>query len=682
MGSIQRKKQYSVVGAGLLALLVVSVSQASCGSNNNKSLGGDLGSSSGGDDASTCGGMSFTACADDASDGSLTSSSGSSSGFMGDDSGLINVGMKSGKVNDSNCTNGPLSATQLKAVQAGGASAGALKWLYPYDQTVFPGGIAPPTLQWSQSGNPDGIYVHITSQLYEYQGCYKGTNPGQLTLPEIEWATAFAQSKGGSQDPVTVELSTITGSTVSSIKETWLFAKGSLRGTIYYNTYNSTIAGNNGAVMMLPAGATKPTALLNIPGVVPTGPCISCHSLSADGSMLAAQKHFYPGGLTTPGSMTFDLAMGLPNSTNPSPLASDVNDDWGFSAVYPDGSLLLTAGESASSTATTAVFPFAPTNNPGMIGPVSATMFDTKAGSKITFTGLADPSAMMPMFSPDGKHIVYNDITNDGGHALVMQDYDNSTHTFSNQKVIYKDASEYPGWPFFTPDGLAVVFVMGPSSDFASIPPASFSDIGPVQASASDVTTSDLYITYLASPGAKIALDAANGFKNGNSYLPFPGRDEHLSFYPTVMPVSAGGYFWVFFTSRRQYGNLMVDTTNNNAIPLPVFQSESKKIWAAAISIGQTSGDPSHPAFEFPGQELTSGNIRAFAVLSPCKGDGASCESGLDCCGGSCTMNNDGGMACGVPMACAGEGDKCSATTPCCLQSDQCIGGYCGFIAK
>jgi hypothetical protein len=221
---------------------------------------------------------------------------------------------------------------------------------------------------------------------------------------------------------------------------------------------------------------------------------------------------------------------------------------------------------------------------------------------------------------------------------------------------------------------------MGPSSNFASIPPSSFGSLGPVQASAMDVTTSDLYITYLANPGAAIALDAANGFKGGNSYLPYPGRDEHLNFYPTVMPVSAGGYFWVFFTSRRQYGNLQKSASGT--IPDDIWNSETKKIWAAAISIGQTTGDPSHPAFEFPGQELQSGNIRAFAVLSPCKGDGATCESGIDCCGGSCTMDT-GKLLCGPPKACAGDGDRCSATTPCCPGSaDQCIGGYCSFIAK
>ncbi len=45
-----------------------------------------------------------------------------------------------------------------------------------------------------------------------------------------------------------------------------------------------------------------------------------------------------------------------------------------------------------------------------------------------------------------------------------------------------------------------------------------------------------------------------------------------------------------------------------------------------------------------PGQELGSGNIRAFAVLAPCKANGSDCETGLDCCGGSCTMGK-----CGMP---------------------------------
>ncbi len=102
-----------------------------------------------------------------------------------------------------------------------------------------------------------------------------------------------------------------------------------------------------------------------------------------------------------------------------------------------------------------------------------------------------------------------------------MQDFNAATNTFSNPVVIYKDANNYPGWPFFTPDSKYVVFAMGPGSNFASIPPASFSSVGPVQASATDVASSDLYITCLRSPGTAQALNLANGFRNGSSYLPF-----------------------------------------------------------------------------------------------------------------------------------------------------------------
>jgi hypothetical protein len=652
----------------MVATLVASVAvvAASCGGINDRPpLGDDAGL--GNDDGG--GGCTGFGC-------SGSSSGSASSGFYSDASSGSGGG--GWPIVDTSCPGG-LPAASVTALKAGGANVASLKWLYPYDQTVFPGGLSAPVLQWSQTGTPDAVYVHMKSKRFDYTGCFKGGSPTNLTIPDLEWSKAFSVSAGQS-DPLTVELSTMTGGTVSGpITETWVFAVGSLKGTVYYNTYTTAIAGNNGAVMMLRPGESQPTALLAIPGSaspVPTGPCISCHSLSADGSMLVAQKHAYPGGLAAPGSMSFKLTTGLPNAMNPSPLASTMNDDWGFSAVYPDGSRLLTAGEPADSTSITSLFPVANTNNPGMIGPKSNVMYDTSTGATIAFTGLAAPHAMMPMFSPDGKKVVFNDVDDHGGHGLVAEDFDPATNAFSNPVLVYNDAKNYPGWPFFTPDSKNVVFAMGPSSNFSTIPPSSVSSVGPVQASAADVTTSDLYIVRLSSPGVAQPLDLANGMRNGSSYLPFPGRDEHLNFYPTGSPVAAGGYFWIFFTSRRQYGNLMVDATNDGAVPDPVFHAETKKIWAAAVNIDGTA-DPSHPAFVLPGQELTSGNIRAFSVLSPCKGNGADCESGVDCCGGTCTSGK-----CSPPQACAGDDDRCTATIVCCDPAAQCIAGYCGSVVR
>ena len=166
-------------------------------------------------------------------------------------------------------------------------------------------------------------------------------------------------------------------------------------------------------------------------------------------------------------------------------------------------------------------------------------------------------------------------------------------------------------------------------------------------------------------------LDAANGqLPSGSTYLPYPGRDEHLSFYPTVSPVATAGYFWVFFTSRRNYGNTLVDPKDGPA---------SKKLWVAAVDIDAPPGtDPSHPAFYLPGQELESGNIRAFATLSPCKANGASCVSGIDCCGGACN-----GGTCGTPEGCSVAEEKCTTSADCCSgQALACINGFCSQLAQ
>jgi len=184
------------------------------------------------------------------------------------------------------------------------------------------------------------------------------------------------------------------------------------------------------------------------------------------------------------------------------------------------------------------------------------------------------------------------------------------------------------------------------------------------------VAQGDLYLVDVAT-GVAHALDAANGLlANGSTYLPYAARDEHLSFYPTVSPVAAGGYFWVFFTSRRNYGNVLVDPNDAPA---------SKKIWVSAIAIGGTPGiDASHPAFYLPGQELASGNIRAFATLAPCKATGQSCTSGIDCCGGACN-----GGSCGSPMGCSNADEKCTTTADCCGGSGlQCINGYCAVVVQ
>jgi hypothetical protein len=273
----------------------------------------------------------------------------------------------------------------------------------------------------------------------------------------------------------------------------------------------------------------------------------------------------------------------------------------------------------------------------------------------------------MPSFSPDGTLVAYNDFDSGAGHAISVADFNPTTRTFSNQRELYRDPERYPGWPFVTPDGKAVVFVLGTRNDFVSqLPPSS------VPPPLGVTGRSHLRISYLATPGQSTALDLANGSRDGQVYLPAgAARDHDLEFFPTMSPVAAGGYFWVFFTSRRSYGNV---STVDLEDPI------SKKIWCTAIDIGGQAGrDPSHPAFFLPGQELGSGNMRAFAALDPCQDEGASCENGTQCCTGFCTDHQ-----CGPPRECSGIDERCRTVSDCCnlLPGIECIAGYCAAPSK
>jgi hypothetical protein len=177
---------------------------------------------------------------------------------------------------------------------------------------------------------------------------------------------------------------------------------------------------------------------------------------------------------------------------------------------------------------------------------------------------------------------------------------------------------------------------------------------------------SDLYIVDIATSTATL-LARAMGMatpQDTGGYVPFGAEDLHKHYYPTVSPVAAGGFYWVFFDSIRHYGN----------------QGLVRQLWGSALSIAADRsyvGDPSHPAFYVTGQDLATGNHRAFTALDPCRQDGESCETGIDCCSGFCTNG-----ICGVPEQprCSNTNEACETTADCCNPADLCLGGFCGQI--
>jgi hypothetical protein len=157
-----------------------------------------------------------------------------------------------------------------------------------------------------------------------------------------------------------------------------------------------------------------------------------------------------------------------------------------------------------------------------------------------------------------------------------------------------------------------------------------------------------------------------------------------------VAPIVAGGYAWVVFTSRRQYGNVATrDPFQSDAREFDLTAGNqdgptTKKLWVTALDAPAKAGsDPSHPAFYLPAQELYAGNSRGFWVLDACKENSGACTGGDECCGGYCRVDPESGsgLCMDVPQdACSKEYDKCNVDSDCCTDGTAqlyCVAGRC-----
>jgi hypothetical protein len=519
---------------------------------------------------------------------------------------------------------GNVSATVQTQLQGTGTADPGFQWLYPYDKTVFPRGLQPPKMQLGGMSPPDATYVQVTFPSFQYQGYFGPSTPGSVQLSTAVW-TAITESATATT-PVQVQITKVSGGQVSGpITESWTIAQGNIKGTIYYETYGSTIIGGSGVgIMQIQPGASQPT-------VVKTGCGNVCHAASADGSTLVAAVQI------SSTSASYDLKNGAEL------IFGNQTPSFTYGGLYPDGSFLISATDYR------AWAPIAPSG-----------LFDTQTGASIAAPGWDGVIKRdgTPAFSPDGQHIAFNHEDTGQGHSLAVMDFSQPSHTFSNLTDIATDATSTLAWPAFTPDGKWVIYHAGSNAAFETDANAS----------------GDVFMVDLATHTVQ-RLNALDGYTGPGSGTYLPASDTGLSFAPTVLPEAVGGYFWVVFTSHRSYGNTLPSKENGD---------EDGKLWVAAIDRNPTAGqDASHPAFYLDGQEQISDNLRGFWVLNPCQQDGSGCQSGDECCGGYCLANGEGGaQTCGsVAQGCAQDLDKCTTASDCCDANAQCINGRCAAPA-
>jgi hypothetical protein len=449
---------------------------------------------------------------------------------------------------------------------------------YPIDQAISPRNIPPIEVQWAASGN-DLFHVAITSS---YAAIDVYTTDVQATLAAADWDAVAGTSAGG---PLSF---TVEG--LAQAAPQTKYASGAVKITMSHDIIDRTAiyywASSQGSIMSETFGDTgAPTAIKS--------DCTACHSLSRSGSRLGYSR-CVAGNCNTEwiGFMHYDSVAQKWNDTVD---ANNEQINGSFTTFAPVG--YPYPDDSQSLAAVTMNGAYLKLYDPDTGSPIGSNL-DT-----VSTHGPGSPrAALMADWSPDGKTIVYTStphpgqwIDLDGGSiATVGYTYTSASHVFTEPTFLVTSPITLNGqtyenlfFPSYSPDAKLIVF-------------------NAARASWRNFTDSK-------TAGQRLALTSATGGWVQDLTQMNGGTGDMDITWPHWAPGNTKDYYWIVFSSERDYGH-EVTAANTNPACIANGVKQCKQIWIGAIAKDKLSGtvDPSAPPMWLPGQDPKTDNISPY----------------------------------------------------------------------
>lgn len=446
---------------------------------------------------------------------------------------------------------------------------------YPIDQAVAPLNLPPIEVQWMSSGN-DLFHVHLAST---YAAIDVYTTDLQTTFATIDW-TAIAGTAVGDVLDITVE-------GLAQASPATKFASTPVAFRLSHDTIDTSAiywwSSSAGSIMTQTFGqTTQPSPVI--------ANCSGCHALSRTGSRIGYSRC----------------------------VAGQCNGEWVGFMHYDDQAQTWREVVNADNKAIAGTYTtFAPVGNPfpddtqsvALVTSMSGTLglYDPDTGtpvaSNLASVAIASHSATMPDWSADGSKVVFASAdpgqSIDVSHssiAMMPYSYTGGQHTFGTPSVLVQQPLTVNGqsytnlyFPSFSADGQLIVF------DAARSSWRNFTDAK---------AAGQRLMIVNSSGGSPIDLLALNG-----------GTDDHDITWPHWAPGDTTDYYWIVFSSERDYGHEVTAATSASTTCIRNGVKQCKQIWIGAISkAALMSGqiDPSSPPVWLPGQDIHNDNISPY----------------------------------------------------------------------